>query len=47
MSPAIVLDKNDDVRLAIGAAGGSKITSSVVYVSGRSCTIYIYWDYIK
>lgn len=42
MAPAIVLDKNDDVHLAIGAAGGSKITSSVVYVSSSQ----LYHTYI-
>lgn len=32
MCPSIVLDKNRDVELVLGAAGGSKITSSVAYV---------------
>lgn len=35
MCPTIIIDDNGDVRLAIGAAGGTKITSSVAYV----CTI--------
>ncbi|XP_017755254.1 PREDICTED: gamma-glutamyltranspeptidase 1-like [Eufriesea mexicana] len=29
MSPTVVIDKNEDVRLVIGAAGGTKITSAV------------------
>lgn len=32
MVPTIILDKNGDVKLAIGAAGGLKILSSVAYV---------------
>lgn len=32
MCPTIVLDQNGDVELVLGAAGGSKITSSVAYV---------------
>lgn len=30
--PSIVLDMNGDVRLVVGGAGGSKITTSVVQV---------------
>lgn len=33
MSPTIILDKNDDAVLLIGSAGGSRITTSVAYVS--------------
>lgn len=33
MCPSILLDKHGDVELLIGAAGGSKITSSIAYVS--------------
>lgn len=33
MCPTILLDENNDVEVLIGAAGGSKITSSVAYVS--------------
>lgn len=33
MSPIIVLDKNDDVRLILGASGGSKIITSVAQVA--------------
>lgn len=33
MSPSILLDENNNVEILIGAAGGSKITSSVAYVS--------------
>lgn len=32
MCPTIMLDRNRDVELLLGAAGGSKITSSVAYV---------------
>lgn len=32
MCPSILLDENNNVELLIGAAGGSKITSSVAYV---------------
>lgn len=32
MCPAIILDKNGNVTLIIGGAGGTKITSSVAYV---------------
>lgn len=33
MCPSIILDANGDINLAIGGAGGSKITTSVAYVS--------------
>lgn len=33
MCPTIILDKTGNVELLIGAAGGSKITASVAYVS--------------
>lgn len=33
MCPTILLDEHGKVELLIGAAGGSKITSSVAYVS--------------
>lgn len=33
MCPSVLLDKNNNVELLIGAAGGSKITASVAYVS--------------
>lgn len=36
MCPAIVVDAHGDFRLGIGAAGGSKITSSVAYVSANA-----------
>lgn len=32
MSPSIILDRNGKVRLLIGAAGGSQITTSVALV---------------
>ncbi|XP_031640824.1 scoloptoxin SSD20-like isoform X2 [Contarinia nasturtii] len=39
MCPTIVLDENRNVEMAIGAAGGFKITSSVAYVLLR----YLYF----
>lgn len=33
MCPTIVIDKNGDVKMVIGGAGGSKITSALAYVS--------------
>lgn len=42
MCPSILLNENRDVELVLGAAGGSKITSSVAYV--RSIKIYnLFW----
>lgn len=35
MCPAIIVDANGDVELAIGAAGGTKITTSVAYIIMR------------
>ncbi|XP_045477237.1 glutathione hydrolase 1 proenzyme-like isoform X2 [Harmonia axyridis] len=36
MSPSIIVDKNNNVKLVIGASGGSKITSSVAEVIMRT-----------
>lgn len=36
MCPTIVIDRNGDVKLVIGSAGGTRITSAVAYVSIRS-----------
>ena len=33
MTPIIVTDKNNDVRLVLGASGGPRIISGVAYVS--------------
>ena len=33
MCPTILIDENQNVEILLGAAGGSKITSSVAYVS--------------
>lgn len=32
MCPSLIIDKNHNVQLAIGAAGGSRITTAVAYV---------------
>lgn len=33
MSPTIITDKNDDVKLVIGASGGTKIITAIAMVS--------------
>ncbi|XP_011495084.1 PREDICTED: gamma-glutamyltranspeptidase 1-like [Ceratosolen solmsi marchali] len=35
MSPTILTDSNGDVKMVIGAAGGTKITTSIAYVIAR------------
>lgn len=39
MCPVIILDENDDVVLIAGSAGGSKITSTVAFVSSTKFLI--------
>lgn len=42
MTPTILVDKHGDVRLVIGASGGTKITTTVAQV-GMSETPYFYY----
>lgn len=39
MSPSVIVDKDGDVRLVIGASGGTRITSSAGLVSSRLNTV--------
>lgn len=39
MVPTVIVDKHGNPRLLIGAAGGTKITTSVAQV--RACNIYL------
>ena len=40
MSPIIITDKNDDVRLVLGASGGSKILTAVAQVNFSSSFLF-------
>ena len=42
MSPVVITDENGDVKMVVGAAGGSKITSTTAIVS-----IYEFWLLLK
>lgn len=46
--PCIVLDENGDVKLMVGGAGGSRITTSVaqvrkIYLLKKKTTLYTYF----
>lgn len=42
MCPSLITDKNGDVILALGAAGGSKITTAVALVSSSILLLMVY-----
>ncbi len=41
MSPIIILDQNDDIRLVLGASGGSRIISAVSTVSFQNALLLL------
>ena len=43
MSPTILVDSNGEVKMVIGAAGGTKIISSIAYV--REILIGLVWNF--
>ncbi|RZC39828.1 G glu transpept domain containing protein, partial [Asbolus verrucosus] len=43
MSPSILVDENGDVKLVIGASGGTKITTSIALVLFRNISV---WDFV-
>ena len=45
MVPSILVDSNDDVRMVIGASGGTKITTTVSQVSIYQLIYYYFQDF--
>jgi gamma-glutamyltranspeptidase/glutathione hydrolase/leukotriene-C4 hydrolase len=44
MSPTIMLDKNNNVKLVIGASGGPRIISAIAFVGFKIFTKYKYFS---
>ena len=42
MCPTIAVDKHGDVKLAVGAAGGTRITTSTALVCVTNVLIHVY-----